>query len=394
MTVNLPGAPKVVISVWGRFHAFDLARELQQFNALSALITSYPRFVVERYGVDRARIWSRPVSEVICRLGHKAPALGRLTKSDLRAKQLFESSARRALRTVTGDVFVGWSGTSLSLLRDAKARGMLTILERCSTHIVEQTKLLLDEYARFGRAFSDTPSETIEQELAEYEEADYIAVPSNFVKESFLRQGFSADRILLIPYGTDISLFCPRPVAHQPFRIIQVGSVSIRKGFRYVVDAFREAAIPDSELWFVGGVSPEAKKYFEATPHPGITLHGHKPQSELVTYYNQSDVATLGSVEEGMAYVLAQAAACGLPLVCTENTGGREIVGNDVCGIVVPPRDPAALADGFRLLHADTGLRERLGMAARECVGSSFTWRNYAERALGHYRRLVAKGAN
>ena len=66
MMPHQPGAPKVVISVWGRFHAFDLAGELQQFNALSALITSYPRFVVERYGVDRARIWSRPVSEVIC----------------------------------------------------------------------------------------------------------------------------------------------------------------------------------------------------------------------------------------------------------------------------------------------------------------------------------------
>lgn len=389
-----PRNPKIVISVWGRFHAFDLARELQQCKALSALITSYPRFVVERYGVDRSRIWSRPVSELICRLGQKAPALGRLTRSDLRAKQLFEKSARRALRSVSGDVFVGWSGTSLSLLRDAKARGMLTILERCSTHIVEQTKLLVDEYSRFGRAFTDTPPETTEQELAEYEETDYIAVPSNFVKESFVRQGFSADKILLIPYGTDIKLFRPDAVPHEPFRIIQVGAVSIRKGFRYVDEAFREAAIPDSELWFVGGVSPEAEKYFGSKPHPGITLHGHKPQAELVKYYNQSDVATLASVEEGMAYVLAQAAACGLPIVCTENTGGREIVGNDTCGIMVPPRDPAAMANAFRLLHADTTLRERLGMAARECAGSRFTWGSYAERALGHYRRLVAKGAS
>ncbi len=389
-----PGNPKIVISVWGRFHAFDLARELQQCHALSALITSYPRFVVERYGVDRSRIWSRPVSEVICRLGQKAPALGRLTRSDLRAKQLFEKSARKALRSVSGDVFVGWSGTSLSLLRDAKARGMLTILERCSTHIVEQTKLLVDEYSRFGRAFTDTPPETTEQELAEYEEADYIAVPSTFVQESFLRQGVSADKLLLIPYGTDISLFRPDAVPHEPFRIIQVGAVSIRKGFRYVDEAFREAAIPDSELWFVGGVSPEAKRHFGSKPHPGITLHGHKPQSELAKYYNQSDVATLASVEEGMAYVLAQAAACGLPIVCTANTGGREIVGNDTCGIMVPPRDPAAMAYAFRLLHADTTLRERLGMAARECARARFSWCSYAERALGHYRRLVAKGSS
>ncbi len=386
-----PSNPKIIVSVWGRFHAFDLARELQQCNALSALITSYPRFVVERYGVDRSRIWSRPISEVICRLGQKAPALGRLTRSDLRAKQLFEKSARRALRSVSGDVFVGWSGTSLSLLRDAKARGMLTVLERGSSHIVEQSKTLLDEYARFGLAFDDTPAATIEQELAEYAEADYVAVPSGFVADSFLRQGMPSHKLLLVPYGADVTAFCHAPILHQPFRILQVGGVTIRKGFRYVVDAFVEAAIPNSELWFVGGVSAEARQYFNRVTVPGVFLHGHKPQAELPRYYNQCDVACLGSVEEGMAMVLLQAAACGLPIVCTESTGGSEIVGQNECGIVVPPRDVNAMARAFRTLYADAALRVKLGLAARQRAEREFTWRRYAERVVAKYRELLAR---
>jgi glycosyltransferase involved in cell wall biosynthesis len=384
-------SPQAIISVWGRFHAFDLSRELQQLGGLSTLITSYPAYAAEKFGVERSRIRSCPSGEALSRLGRKLPAVGRFASLDLRGKKVFEKSARRALRGVTGDVFVGWSGTSLSLLRDAKARGMVTVLERGSSHIVEQTKTLLDEYARFGIAFADTPAETIEQELAEYDEADYIAVPSGFVAESFLQRGFPEERLLLTPYGADLSTFRPAPVAHEPFRIVQVGGVAIRKGFHYVAEAFKQAAIPDSELWFIGGISTEAKEYFARNPHPGITLHGHMPQSQLPGYYNQCDVACLGSVEEGMAMVLLQAAACGLPIVCTHNTGGREIVGDGACGVVVPPRDPAAMAAAFRSLHADAAARRRLGEAARSRAESEFAWRNYAERALAHYRRIVGR---
>ena len=72
---------------------------------------------------------------------------------------------------------------------------MTTILERGSSHIIEQTKILLDEYAFFGRAFADTPEKTIEQELAEYQEADFVAVPSGFVADSFLRHGFVGSQV-------------------------------------------------------------------------------------------------------------------------------------------------------------------------------------------------------
>jgi glycosyltransferase involved in cell wall biosynthesis len=392
MTTDVAGdEPRAIISVWGRFHAFDLARELQRIGGLSALITSYPAYITEKFGVERSRVRSCPFGEAISRLGRKVPALGRWANLDLQGKRLFQRSARRALRSLEGDVFVGWSGTSLPLLRDAKARGMVTVLERGSSHIVEQTKTLLDEHARFGVAFSDTPAETIEQELAEYEEADYIAVPSGFVAESFLQRGFSANKLLLTPYGADLSTFRPAPVAHEPFRIVQVGGVTIRKGFHHVAEAFAQADIPDSELWFIGGISAEARTYFSKHPDPRITLHGHIPQSDLPAFYNQCDVACLGSVEEGMAMVLLQAAACGLPIVCTHNTGGREVVGDgdEACGIVVPPRDPAAMAAAFRHMHANTTARRRLGTIARKRAESSFAWRHYAERALAHYRRIA-----
>lgn len=389
MMAHQPPKPQVAISVWGRFHAFDLARELQQLGHLSALITSYPKFATKRYGVEPGKIRARPIGEAICRAGRRVLSAGATAPTDLLGKRLFESSARRALRKVDADVFVGWSGTSLSLLRDAKARGMVTVLERGSSHIIEQSKTLLDEYARFGLAFSDTPAATIEQELAEYAEADYIAVPSRFVADSFLRQGTESRKLLLIPYGADVTAFRPAPKPHQPFRIIQVGGVTIRKGFQYVAEAFVAAAIPNSELWFVGGISSEASQYFRKRNIPGVFLQGHKPQGDLPGYYNDCDVACLGSVEEGMAMVLLQAAACGLPIVCTTNTGGSEVVGENECGIVVPPRDVPAMAAAFTTLHANAARREQYGLAARERAVGEFTWRRYAERALAKYREVL-----
>jgi glycosyltransferase involved in cell wall biosynthesis len=386
--------PQVAISVWSRFHAFDLARELQGLGLLAALITTYPRFATSRYGVERRKIYSRPIGEVISRASRRVFPAGVSVGLDFFGKQVFERAARRALRSISADIFVGWSGSSLALLRDAHSRGMVTVLERGSSHIIEQSKTLLDEYARFGLAFDDTPAATIEQELAEYAEADYIAVPSRFVADSFLRQGTDSNKLLLIPYGADVTAFRPVPVPHQPFRIIQVGGVTIRKGFRYVADAFVEAAIPNSELWFVGGVSAEARQYFKTANIPGVVLQGHKPQGDLPSHYNQCDVACLGSVEEGMAMVLLQAAACGLPIVCTESTGGREIVGQNECGVMVPPRDVSAMARAFRMLYADEALRTQLGIAARQRAECEFTWRRYAERAAAKYIDIVGRREN
>ena len=381
-----------MISVWGRFHAFDLARELQRHGALSTLITSYPRFVPPQYGVESARIHSRVVGEILTRACRRLPRIRRAFGVDRVAKKLFERAAAKVVRGSDGDVFVGWSDSSLAAIRVAKKRGMVTVLERCSTHIVDQTKILLDEYASFGLAFNETPGESIEQELREYEEADYIAVPSRFVQGTFLARGFPPERLLLTPFGADVAAFRPAPVSHRPFRIIQVGGVSVRKGFRYVAEAFRLAAIPDSELWFVGGVTDHARRYFDDWRDPRIMLHGHVPQSRLPEFYNQCDVACLGSVEEGMAYVLIHGAACGLPLVCTENTGGREIVGENECGMVVAPRDAPALAEAFRKLYEDADLRVAMGRRARTRAEAEFSWVHYADRALTHYRRITGRG--
>jgi glycosyltransferase involved in cell wall biosynthesis len=380
--------PRVIVSVWGRFWAFELAHELQERKALSRLITSYPRYAAERFGVNRANVVSCVLPEAAVRLARRFKSPWLTGRADMLARRWYERAARRALRREEGDIFVGWSGTSLSLIRDARRRGMITVVERGSSHIVEQATILREEHARYGHDVEEIPRAVIDQELAEYAEADYVAVPSRFVYESFLRQGFSPDRLLLNAFGANLAMFRPDRVPHEPFRIIQVGGVSIRKGFPGVVEAFRKAAIPNSELWFVGSITPEAETYFAKNQFPNVHLKGKVPQSALQGYYAQSDVMCLGSVEEGLALVLVQAAACGLPIVCTTNTGGMEIVGDNECGIVVPIRSPDAMADAFRALYEDRPRARAMGDAARRRAEEYFSWTAYGDRALKQYKRM------
>lgn len=383
-------APQVIVSVWGRFWAFELAHELQTRGSLARLITSYPRYAAERFGVQRSNVVSCLLPEAYVRLARRLQSPWITRRADTHARVWYEAAARRALRHEKGDIFVGWSGTSLSLIRDARRRGMITIVERGSSHIVEQATILREEHARHGQPMEEVSPAVIDQELAEYAEADYVAVPSRFVYDSFLRQGFPAERLLLNPFGANLAMFRPDRTPHEPFRIIQVGGVSIRKGFPDVVAAFEKAAIPNSELWFVGSISPEATAYFAKRPVPNVYLKGRVPQSELPKYYSQCDVMCLGSVEEGLALVLVQAAASGLPIVCTTNTGGMEIVGDNECGIVVPIRSPDAMADAFCAMYHDRPRARAMGDAARRKAEEHFSWSAYGDRTLEHYKRICA----
>lgn len=382
-----------MVSVWGRFHGFDLARELAAHDALSALITSYPRFSTARFGLERETFVSLPVGEVVARAGRRVPRVREAWGTEWKAKAIYQRQARSAFAKTDGNVFVGWASTCLELLRDANDRGLVTIVERGSAHIVEQTAILREEYARFGLVFDKTPDFIIEQNLAEYAEADYISVPTAFARDTFVKHGTDPAKILVNPYGTDLSTFSPRPADHDGFRIIQAGQVSIRKGFHYVIEAFRQAALPESELWFVGAVSDDARRYLNDNPTAGVRMLGAVGQAELAALYNQCDLFCLGSVEEGLAMVVLQAAACGLPIVATERTGADVLVRGEAApgAVLVAAADSAALAEAFTGLWADPLRRRALGQAAHARVAESFSWRAYGDRAMANYRQALAE---
>jgi len=92
---------------------------------------------------------------------------------------------------------------------------------------------------------------------------------------------------------------------------------------------------------------------------------------------------------EGLPRFLIEAAAAGLPLVTTDATGCREAVEAGQNGLLVPPRDPEALAAALRPLIRDAGLRRRMGARSREIAEARFAADAIHRAVLGVYDALL-----
>ena len=381
---------KVTISVLGRFWLFYLAKQLQDHNLLGRLITSYPKFEAARYGISPDKVDSLLIHEIHNRAWRK---ISRFTESLFNPQyMIFELFDRQAARHIMNqsDIFAGLSGCSLYSLRRARQMGAKTVLERGSTHILYQRTILEEEYARFGMRKTVVHPKVVERELREYQEADFISIPSLYVKETFLQRGVPAAKLLHVPFGVDLTNFYPIPKVDKIFRVIQCGNLSLRKGVHYLLQAFWELKLRGAELWLIGSLTEEIRPFLKQFASPAIRHLGPFPEPELHKYYSQGSVFCLASIEEGLAMVQPQAMACGLPLIITTNTGGADLVQDGQEGFILPIRDVAALKEKILYCYENPEEVRRMGEAARERVRTGYTWADYGDKMMACYRRILA----
>jgi glycosyltransferase involved in cell wall biosynthesis len=221
---------------------------------------------------------------------------------------------------------------------------------------------------------------------SEIETAHRIFVLSTFQKRTFVEAGVDEGKLVVTPLGVDLELFQPAPIrrSDETFRIMFAGQITQRKGISYLFDAFARASIPNSELVLVGRVCGTNKAWSHLQ---GVRHIPHVPRWKLPELYRQADVFVLPSLVEGFPATAIEAMACGLPVIVSENTFGSDVVQDAENGFLVPIRDPDAIADRLRYLHAHTAERLRVGMAARKRA-ATFSWDDYAGRVAA----IVANG--
>jgi len=379
------------ISVGSRFHAFDLARELARHGMLRRLHTGYPPFVAARFGVPRdavSSVWTgEPLNRALASLYRRGWIGGRPDPFVARRHDRIVASRLRP----GADLFIGWSSQCRASLAAARRLGMTTIVERGSAHIEWQRQELSGEAERTGLAVELPDPRTIEQELAEYEAADFIAVPSAFAARTFVERGIPASKLLVNPYGVDLALFdgggrdaSRSDGARADLRVLHVGRVSAQKGVHYLVDAVR--LVPGARVTLVGALDTGMDAVVRKDH---VTVVGAVPGRTLPQHYRRADVFCLLSIQDGLALVVAQAMAMGLPVIATPNTGAEELIDDGENGFIVPARDPLAVADRLRRLAHDPALGREIGRRARARVAAGFDWAHYGERARAHYARVA-----
>jgi starch synthase len=386
---------RVVLSTSGVFHTFALARELERRQYLTRIYSGYPLFKLKRERVSPRLIRTFPwLLTPLMRLPSAFP--WRVAR-DLWYLHIVAMDLYVRSRLDPCDVFVGLSGSGLLTGIRAQQRGARYICDRGSTHIVEQDALLHEEYRLQssyipGLRFGGIDPRGLEREQAEYAQADLITVPSTFVLRSFIKRGVPADKLRLVPYGVDLSIFHPTgEPSREEFRVLFTGSVSVRKGFVYLAEAFDRLRHPRKHLDVIGNVAPELVPYVATfSQRWDVTFHGHVPQHRLKHFMSTSSVMVLPSIEEGLAMVQAQALACACPLISTFNTGAEDLIADGVEGYIVEPRNASVIAERLQQVADSREVRDRLSAAALTRVQQLGGWTTYGERMLEVLEEAVA----
>jgi glycosyltransferase involved in cell wall biosynthesis len=383
---------KIVLSTPGKFHTFDLARELYARGALAAIFTGYPRFKLRNEGVPQELIHTFPWvqgSYMAFPWKHRLPHSIIQQWEHLSAIS-FGTYVTRNLPEC--DLYVGLSGSALPAGKKAHQRGARYVCDRGSAHIRVQDQLLREEHDRWDMPFPGIDSRTIAREEAEYAETDRITVPSTFAYRSFIEQGIPAEKLRLLPYGVDVSRFQPvaEPAAGR-FDVLFVGGMSLQKGIQYLVQAYLRISHPAKSLTFVGAPSQELIAMLKGRglwPSDARVL-GHMPQTGLKNVMSRSHVLMLPSIQDGFGMVMAQAMACGCPVIASRNTGGADLFSDGREGYSVPIRDVDALVRRLQQLADYPEARAAMGRRALERVQGIGGWRDYGEKALAIYREAL-----
>jgi len=374
---------KITVAVHGRYHAFELARGLHAHGHLDRLLTTYPAFAVKKVTGANLPVSSAPLLELRRRL-HGRFGFGEAP--DFAIAEAFAKFTARNLAPHAG-LLIGWSSATLEAIAPAQAMGTKVIIERGSTHIVHQARVLGEAYQASGLKFGGIDPRVIAREVEEYERADMISVPSTHAAQTFVSEGVAEQKVLVNSLGVDLSQFsapADRPINSKP-RIIFAGGVGVRKGVPQLLSAFASLS-GKAELHIFGRLEPG---FDNRLTGEGVIVHGPVPAGTLADEYAKADIFCLPSIEEGFGLVVAQAMASGLPVVISDAVGAGDLITEGQDGLIVPAMDDAALGEALAELVDDPERRRSMGEAARLKVASGCGWDDYVERAIINYQRII-----
>lgn len=367
-------------------HPLDLARELHKQGVLAKYYTALPAFRVT--GLPGANVASRPVlllPHVVLRYA----GLRRFERHlDWSTTEAFDRWLCRTFDPC--DVFHVLSSYGLRAIRRAKSLGALTVCDHGSSHIRFQAELLRDEASRCGVDAPEVDPRFIDKEEAEYREADVIFVPSTFARRSFIQAGVDPGKVVVIPYGVRLEEYFPTQKRDEVFRVLCVATLTVRKGIGYLLEAASRLALPNSEVVLRGTAVAESKQLL-ARYDGHFRLQPPVPRHELRELYSQASVLVLPSVEDGFGLVIAQAMACGVPVIATTHTGGPDLITDGKDGFIVPVRSASAIAERIEYLYSHPEERAAMGRAALEKVRSLRGWGQYADQVLHTYRERLTR---
>jgi glycosyltransferase involved in cell wall biosynthesis len=259
--------------------------------------------------------------------------------------------AYAAARLPAAEHLIAFNGQALKQFRSARRAGYRTLtLVSANSHIRQVERRHAEARRRYPLEGSWT-TRLVERNLAEYERAERIFVASRYVRESFLEEGFAAERLVEFPLTPDPRYAVGTPPAPGGrFEIVYVGSLAVHKGVPLLIDAVRRLPGADISLVLVGGWGTRGMRRFverACAADSRILVSPGDPLERL----RSASLCVHPAYEDGFAYAPAEALACGVPLIVSEDTGMKELIDVPSRGLIVPTGDLDALTEAIEAAY-------------------------------------------
>jgi alpha-maltose-1-phosphate synthase len=290
------------------------------------------------------------------------------------------------------DAIYAYEDLAATTFAAAKQRNILCLYDlaipfyRTTQKIMEEEATLFPSLRKSITSVNE-PEWKIERKQQEIELADRIFVASSVTQKSLIDVGIDSDKISVIPYGSPVDSFQPQPKLDDVFRPMFVGKISPLKGIHYLLQAWQQLKLPNSELLLVGDdLFPSG--WLDSNYSGLYRQIASVSHFSLNKYYAQASVLVLPSLIDGFGLVVLEAMACGIPTIVTANTGASDIVSDGIDGFIIPIRDVAAIAEKLEWCYGHPQELAQMGRAARQ-KAEELNWGLYRQRLASQVRSIL-----
>ena len=371
-----------LLSTSGKFHYFNIAKVLYRRNQLNKIVCGYPWVKLKIEKIPKNYIDNFSFYNIANHFLHKQSYVNAnklIDNFDILTKKKIDKLCSKHLDNT--DIFISSTQNGVETGKKIKEKNKIYICDQVSANIFFENNLMDEEYKLFNQKrffrdnwFADTAAQ-------EYENSNLISVPSNYVKSTFDLK--YQEKIFVNNFGINTNNFYPLHEKNKKkkfFDIVYIGSISIKKGIHYLIDAFNNFKHPYKRLHLIGShVAVDVNFFKKKLNNEKIIVYGHVDNLKLNKILNECDVFAIATLTEGYAMVINQAAASGCPVIVTENSGAKEFVEENNCGFVVPIRDSKSISDKFSTLSDDKDLLQKLSNNAVNASKDN-SWENYCDR--------------
>ncbi|MEV6989052.1 glycosyltransferase [Streptomyces sp. NPDC093228] len=221
---------------------------------------------------------------------------------------------------------------------------------------------------------------------------DFLVANASAIADEVRRdEGVPATKISVIPNGMrpeEFEIAEPAEVATSLPVVLCVANLAVHKGHRYLLEAcatLRASGNPCTLVLI--GDGPEHPELRQTAERLDLDVRFLGSRTDVAGYLARADAVVLPSLSEGSSNAVAEAMAAGRPVVATAVGGNPELL--EGRGILVPPADPAALAEGLQRVLTDRDTAAALGRGAREWAMANLTADVMVDRYIALYRQLL-----